>query len=65
MDAMRFTGAQTKREAVVLAMQDFNRRQRMAGLLKYSGTFSDKFPTNEGIESVDAPRDRVLNADAH
>ena len=31
-DAIRFTGARTKREAVVSAIVDFNRRQRMAEL---------------------------------
>jgi Arc/MetJ family transcription regulator len=39
-DAMRFTGAKTKREAVVTALQDFNRRRRMAELIRYAGTCS-------------------------
>jgi hypothetical protein len=38
-------------------LEEFNRRQRMAELVKYSGTFSDSFPTNEEIEAVDAKRD--------
>ena len=37
-DAIRFTGAKTKREAIVTAVADFNRRQRMAGLVKHLGT---------------------------
>jgi Arc/MetJ family transcription regulator len=37
-DAMRFTGATTKREAVVTALRDFNRRRRMAALAKHFGT---------------------------
>ncbi len=37
-DAMRFTRARTKREAVVTALADFNRRKRMAELVKYAGT---------------------------
>ena len=37
-DAIRFTGAKTKREAVVCAIADFNRRQRMAELTRYAGT---------------------------
>ncbi len=37
-DAMRFTRAKTKREAIVTAIQDFNRRKRMAELVKYAGT---------------------------
>jgi Arc/MetJ family transcription regulator len=61
-DAMRFTRASTKREAVVRVLEEFNRRRRMAELVKYSGTFSDRFPTNDEIEAVDAKRDRNLNA---
>jgi Arc/MetJ family transcription regulator len=60
-DAMRFTKAKTKREAVVKVLEDFNRRRRMAELVKYSGSFSDRFPTNEDIEAIDAPRSRTLN----
>jgi putative antitoxin of VapBC-like toxin-antitoxin system len=56
-DAMRFTKAKTKREAVVRVLEEFNRRRRMAELVKHSGTFSDSFPTNEEIEAVDAKRD--------
>jgi Ca2+-binding EF-hand superfamily protein len=56
-DAMRFTKAKTKREAVVKILEEFNHRQRMAELVKYSGTFSDGFPTNDEIEAVDAKRD--------
>ena len=37
-DAMRFTGAKTKREAVVTALKDFNQRQRMAALTSISGS---------------------------
>ena len=60
-DAMRFTKAKTKRGAVVQVLQDFNHRRRMADLVKYSGTFSDGFPTNDRIEEVDAERDRRLH----
>lgn len=60
-DAMRFTKAKTKREAVVKVLEEFNRRRRMAELVKYSGSFSDRFPTNEEIEAIDAARDRGLN----
>jgi hypothetical protein len=55
-DAMRFTKARTKREAIVTAIEEFNRRRRMADLVKYSGTFGDNFPTNEQIEAVDVER---------
>lgn len=37
-DAMRFTRAKTKREAVVTAITDFNRRKRMEELVKHAGT---------------------------
>ena len=36
-DAMKFTRAKTKREAIVTAIAEFNRRHRMAELVKYSG----------------------------
>ena len=61
-DAMRFTKARTKREAVVRALEDFSRRRRMAKLVKYAGTFSDGCPSNDEIEAVDARRDRRLRA---
>lgn len=61
-DAMRFTKAKTKREAVVWVLEDFNRRRRMAELVKYAGTFSDEFPSNDEIEAVDARRARKLDA---
>jgi hypothetical protein len=40
-DLMVFTKAGTKRAAVVQAVEDFNRRQKMARLTKYAGTFKD------------------------
>jgi Ca2+-binding EF-hand superfamily protein len=64
-DAMRFTKAKTKREAVVKVLEDFNRRRRMAELVKYSGSFSDRFPSNEEIEAIDAPRARKLHGRPH
>lgn len=59
-DAMRFTKAKTKREAVVRVLEEFNRRRRMAELVRYSGTFADTFPTNDQIEAIDATRDPGL-----
>lgn len=56
-DAMRFTGASTKKDAVVRVLEDFNRRKRMAGLVKYSGTFTH-LDSNEEIEKRDAKRMR-------
>ncbi len=40
-DLMAFTRAETKRAAIVQAVDDFNRRQRMARLTKVAGTFKD------------------------
>lgn len=34
---MRFTRAATKREAIVTAIADFNRRRRMAALIEHAG----------------------------
>ena len=50
------------REAVVKILEEFNRRRRMAELVKYAGTFSDRFLTNDEIEAVDAKRERTLHA---
>ena len=46
-DAMRFTKAKTKREAIVGAVSDFNRRMRMAELTRYSGTCTDLMTPRE------------------
>lgn len=46
-DAMRFTRAKTKREAIVAAIQDFNRRRRMAELVKHAGTCEDMMTVEE------------------
>lgn len=52
-DLMRFTAAATKRDAIVAAVTEFNRRKRMADLVKYSGTCDDLL-SNEEIEAMDA-----------
>lgn len=44
---MRFTRATTKREAIVTAIVEFNRRRRMAALIRHAGT----------CESLVAPED--------
>jgi len=51
-DAMRFTGAKTKREAIVTAIQDFNLRKRMAELVKHAGTCADLI----GVEELQSQR---------
>ncbi len=38
---MKYTRAKTKREAVVYAIKDFNRRKRLSRLAKVLGTFED------------------------
>lgn len=46
-DAMRFTRAKTKREAIVGAIQDFNQRKRMAELTKHAGTCEELVTVEE------------------
>lgn len=47
-EAIKHTGAHTKREAVLYALKDFNRRQRLIGLSRMLGTFED-FMTQEDL----------------
>ena len=58
-DAMKFTKANTKRDAVVQALEDFNRRQRMADLIKYTGTFKS-MATMEEIDALDLARTKQI-----
>ena len=51
-DAMRFTRAKTKREAIVTAIQDFNLRKRMAELVIHAGTCAELI----GIEALQRQR---------
>ena len=51
-DAMKFTGAKTKREAVVKAIESFNRLQKIESLIATAGTFSD-LPSNDELEADD------------
>jgi hypothetical protein len=50
-EAMAFTRARTKREAVVTALMDFNRRRRMSALVKHAGTCRD-FMTADEVRSL-------------
>ncbi len=50
-EAIKYTGAKTKREAVVYAIRDFNRRQRLAKLAHMLGTFDD-FMTQEYLRKM-------------
>ena len=54
-DAIRFTNAKTKREAVVNAVADYNRRMRMAELTKYAGTCDDLITPQE-LQAARFPR---------
>jgi hypothetical protein len=47
-DLLRFTKAKTKREAIVTAVKEYNRRRRIAALVRHAGT-SDTFMTMEEL----------------
>jgi hypothetical protein len=51
-DAMKFTGAKTKRDAVVKAIESFNRLQKIESLISVAGTFAN-LPTNDELETED------------
>jgi Arc/MetJ family transcription regulator len=46
-DAMKLAGAKTKREAVVTAIADYVRRQRIASLRKHLGTCKNLLTSDE------------------
>jgi Arc/MetJ family transcription regulator len=50
-EAIMHTGAKTKRDAVVHALKDFNRRRRLADLARILGTFKD-FMTQEDLKKM-------------
>ena len=52
-DVQKFTRAKTKREAVVAAVVEYNRRRRAAKLLEHFGTF-ESLMTNDELESLEA-----------
>jgi len=51
-DALKYAKAKTKREAIVTALVEYNRRKRMAELVEYSAV-SETFMSNEALESLD------------
>lgn len=53
-DAMRYSKARTKREAVVTAVEYYNRRQRMAALARHLGTCEQLLTSEELRESRSA-----------
>lgn len=50
LDAIRFTGAKTKREAVVTAIAEFNRRRRIAELAEFAGTCPNLMTAEEHLD---------------
>jgi Arc/MetJ family transcription regulator len=50
-DVMRFTGATTKREAIVTAVADYNRRRRMAALVEHAGK-AEALSTPEELQAL-------------
>ena len=50
-DVMRFTQATTKREAIVTAIADFNRRRRMAALIGHAGK-ADSLMSPEELQAL-------------
>jgi hypothetical protein len=46
-DVVRFTKAKTKREAIVTAISEFNRRHRMAKLVRHFGTCKNLLSIDE------------------
>ena len=50
-DVMRFTQATTKREGIVTAIADFNRRRRMAALIEHAGK-ADSLMSPEELQAL-------------
>lgn len=46
-EVMRLTGAKTKKEAVVTAITEFNRRRKLESVLAKLGTFNDVMTEEE------------------
>ena len=61
-EAMEYLGAKTKRDAVVAALAEFNRRHRMAALVRLSGTC--EFDANDDIEAAEAGEHPETSRDA-
>jgi hypothetical protein len=50
-DAVRFSKAKTKREAIVTALDEYNRRKRAEEFVKLAGTF-DGFMTQDELRKM-------------
>lgn len=46
-DAMGYSGAKTKKEAIITALTDYNRRQRLTQLAEKLGTFEHMISVDE------------------
>jgi len=57
-EAMRHSGASSKRDAVVAALEDFNRRHRLNKARKFLGTFKDFITPQELRSARDSRRVR-------
>lgn len=57
-EAMHFTRAKTKREAVVRALEEYNRQQRVKQVVAAFGSFPE-FPSNDEIEAADLEEARA------
>ena len=55
---MKFSKAKTKREAILAALDEYNRKRRMAGLVKHSGTFTSMM-SNDEIEALEMDRSKL------
>ncbi len=51
-ETARYSNAKTKREAILTAMEDYNRRHRAAKVMKLFGTFTS-LDTNDEIEAME------------
>ena len=49
-DALRFSGEKTKRGAILAAVTDYNRRQRIAALVRHLGTCENLMTIDELVE---------------
>lgn len=61
-DAIRFTGAKTKREAVVRALEEFNRRRRVDQFIREAAGSMPDFPGNDEAEAADMEREERLRS---
>jgi hypothetical protein len=61
---MRLSGARTKREAIVQAIQEYNRRKHVSELVKFFGTFKSIQPNDElEAEQLDHQERRLRDPD--